>query len=612
MTIFGFCRTFLLAVCLFSFASAVSAQSTSFTYQGKLTDGGLPANGTYDITFKLYDSLAVGTQISSDLVKEDVSVSDGIFTVSLDFGSSPFTSNNGNYLDISVRPGASGGAFTQLAPRQPITSSPYAVQTIRATSADTAANFTGSLGGDVIGGQTSTVVTRIQNRTLASTAPSNGQVLTWNNGVSQWEPGNPVIGPGSPSYIQNTTSPQAASNFNISGNGTAGGTLSGNNVNADTQINIAGNRFLSSNGLFHGVFIGEGTGSSGNLNTFVGFSSGQATTSGGNAFFGAGTGTNNTFGSQNSFFGLNSGNSNVAGNFNAFFGAAAGSSNTSGRNNTFYGTAAGGTNAIGRYNTLVGSAADVGVDDLAFAAAIGANAVVSTSDTIVLGKAAGNYGVPLVPRPADTVQIPGSLVVTGSITGSGSGLSSINASNISSGILSIANGGTGSSSQNFVDLSTTQASIGGTKQFTGSFNISDTGSFNVRTNIGQPNNSRFAVSTNGKVLINLPPTTATDGQLTVNGTVGLQLDTVLEPAGGSTAVCQNNFGLLAGCSQTYVNQSSDQTIGGNKTFSSLVRSPGGIFIANPNTLIITSPNGACWGITVSNAGLVSAFPATCP
>ena len=31
------------------------AQSSSFTYQGRLTDGGTPADGPYDLQFKLYD-----------------------------------------------------------------------------------------------------------------------------------------------------------------------------------------------------------------------------------------------------------------------------------------------------------------------------------------------------------------------------------------------------------------------------------------------------------------------------------------------------------------------------------------------------------------------------
>ena len=40
---------------------------------------------------------------------------------------------------------------------------------------------------------------------------------------------------GSSNYSQNATSQQAASNFNISGNGTAGGLLTGNTVNAAMQ-----------------------------------------------------------------------------------------------------------------------------------------------------------------------------------------------------------------------------------------------------------------------------------------------------------------------------------------------------------------------------------------
>jgi hypothetical protein len=40
---------------------------------------------------------------------------------------------------------------------------------------------------------------------------------------------------------------------------------------------------------------------------------------------------------------------------------------------------------------------------------------------------------------------------------------------------------------------------------------------------------------------------------------------------------------------------------------------GGIYITNPNTLVITSPNGACWGITVNNSGALSTFSlTTCP
>lgn len=113
-----------------------SAQTSSFTYQGKLADSGVAANGTYDITFKLYDTLANGTQIGTDIVRDNVVVSDGGFTVDLDFGAAAFGSGASRFLQLEVRPGASVGTFTTLVPRQPLTSSPYAVKAASATSSD--------------------------------------------------------------------------------------------------------------------------------------------------------------------------------------------------------------------------------------------------------------------------------------------------------------------------------------------------------------------------------------------------------------------------------------------------------------------------------------------
>jgi hypothetical protein len=96
---------------------------TAFTYQGKLIDGGAPANGTYDFTFALYDALSGGAQVGSTITLGDVTVTDGLFTVQLDFGA--VFDGTAFYLEIGVRPG-SGGAYTTLAPRQALTATPYA------------------------------------------------------------------------------------------------------------------------------------------------------------------------------------------------------------------------------------------------------------------------------------------------------------------------------------------------------------------------------------------------------------------------------------------------------------------------------------------------------
>jgi hypothetical protein len=47
------------------------AQTTAFTYQGRLTDAGNPASGNYDLQFKLFDAPSGGTQIMALLAGED-------------------------------------------------------------------------------------------------------------------------------------------------------------------------------------------------------------------------------------------------------------------------------------------------------------------------------------------------------------------------------------------------------------------------------------------------------------------------------------------------------------------------------------------------------------
>ncbi|NOZ95289.1 MAG: hypothetical protein GXP47_11220 [Acidobacteria bacterium] len=98
---------------------------TAFTYQGRLTDGGRPANGTYDLRFRLYNAASGGTQVGSTVTKDDVSVSDGLFSVQLDFGN--VFDGTALWLELAVRRGASTGAYTTLSPRQALTAAPYAM-----------------------------------------------------------------------------------------------------------------------------------------------------------------------------------------------------------------------------------------------------------------------------------------------------------------------------------------------------------------------------------------------------------------------------------------------------------------------------------------------------
>src|SRR5271155_433141 len=106
--------------------NSVQAQSTAFTYQGVLTDGGNSANGSYDLEFYLRDALTAGNAIGTTNTLPLVPVTNGLFTVSLDFGSNIFTGTN-YWLEIGVRTNGSITDYSILAPRQALSAVPYAL-----------------------------------------------------------------------------------------------------------------------------------------------------------------------------------------------------------------------------------------------------------------------------------------------------------------------------------------------------------------------------------------------------------------------------------------------------------------------------------------------------
>src|SRR2546422_73717 len=234
-----FVGALFMVLCLFAGASAVFAQTSSFSYQGRLTDGGTAANGNYDLQFVLFDSLSGGAQVGSTQTLNTVAVSNGVFTVSLDFGANAFTGAS-RFLEISARP-SGGGSFTLLSPRQQITSTPYAVRSASAGNADTATNATNA---SQLVGVAANQFVRTNDARLSDSRPPT---------------------PGSTNYIQNSGAPQAGSSFNVSGNGTVGGTFIANgNVGIGTstpnkRLTVAGDMEVgTSNSDYHHLRIGGG------------------------------------------------------------------------------------------------------------------------------------------------------------------------------------------------------------------------------------------------------------------------------------------------------------------------------------------------------------------
>ena len=103
---------------------------TRFTYQGYLEDGGVPKNGDIDLAVNAFDAASGGAVIGFAKL-ESVPVSNGVFTVQLDFGNSTFLGTT-VFLDMHVREDADGDMasndnFVQLSPRQELTPTPYAL-----------------------------------------------------------------------------------------------------------------------------------------------------------------------------------------------------------------------------------------------------------------------------------------------------------------------------------------------------------------------------------------------------------------------------------------------------------------------------------------------------
>jgi hypothetical protein len=102
-----------------------SPLSAAFTYQGQLKLNNNPANGLYDLQFSLFDAEIGGNTVGSVQSVPGVSVTDGLFTVSLDFGPGIFQGQE-RWLQLAVRP-SGGGSYTTLSPRQQLTAAPYAM-----------------------------------------------------------------------------------------------------------------------------------------------------------------------------------------------------------------------------------------------------------------------------------------------------------------------------------------------------------------------------------------------------------------------------------------------------------------------------------------------------
>ena len=115
---------------------------SAFTYQGQLIQDGVPGNGQYDFQFRLYDAPTGGNQVGGAIDMADQTVTNGLFTVSLDFGEA-IMQGDARWLEMDARV-AGGGSYTTLSPRGALNAVPYSQSLMPGSST------TGSLGGPVL------------------------------------------------------------------------------------------------------------------------------------------------------------------------------------------------------------------------------------------------------------------------------------------------------------------------------------------------------------------------------------------------------------------------------------------------------------------------------
>ena len=255
---------------------------------------------------------------------------------------------------------------------------------------------------------------------------------------------------------------------------------------------IAGTKTFNKDIVVNSVVIGKGGNTlADNIAIGNGARSGNINT-GGNANIAIGTDAqkNNT-----GFYNVSVGNVNLvngSGDENTALGYTVMANNTSGMRNTGvglfsfyqnttgnYNTAIGhgslGLNTTGSYNTALGTSADVATNNLTNATAIGYGASVDASNSIQLGNTSVTNVKTSGTFTADAVTYPKTHGTNGQVlstTGSGT-LAWITPSTTAtaySGTLPIANGGTGSATKNFVDLTTNQT-ITGAKTFSSDITV---------------------------------------------------------------------------------------------------------------------------------------------
>jgi hypothetical protein len=111
------------------------------SYQGRLSDSGSPASGSYDFQFTLKDAASAGNTLG-EAIKMTLSVQSGVFSASLPWSPGLFP-GSARWIEVQVRPTPSSGSAVSeseapyaVLERQRIQSTPYALRSLTSATVE--------------------------------------------------------------------------------------------------------------------------------------------------------------------------------------------------------------------------------------------------------------------------------------------------------------------------------------------------------------------------------------------------------------------------------------------------------------------------------------------
>lgn len=183
----------LAAVSLFFIAgvqpSALAQPTSTFTYSGRLMQSNAPADGLFNITFTLHSAPTANTPVGNPntVFRSPVSITNGLFTIPLDFGPDAFSGET-RWLELTIGPaGAPPANNTLLSPRQLLSMVPqttYARKAGAAVTADTATFATRSQGAAVADLATNATLAATATRSVRSDTADTATFATRSQGAA--------------------------------------------------------------------------------------------------------------------------------------------------------------------------------------------------------------------------------------------------------------------------------------------------------------------------------------------------------------------------------------------------------------------------------------------